>query len=318
MHWKTKAFIQNIFSILPSQISYEAYYKAQRICGGLREVNPIDGIRDGIRIVASIEGANKSVTGKFFVEVGTGRTITIPITLWLCGASKITTVDLNPYLKTELIREELDFIRSNKSAVLDLFGDRASRQQFSGRFDRITLDSVDIRAFMKEAQIEYLAPSDARELPVCDGTIDYYISNNVFEHIPLDILRQILSEGRKKLKDDGLMVHRIDFSDHFSHSDPEISTINFLQYSEEQWHRYAGNRYMYHNRARVDEFEGIMEKAGLKIVGRKMETDQDAIRLIRSGFKLDKRFAGKTEEINAVLNDLVIAIKNGPHEDFDI
>jgi hypothetical protein len=267
------------------------------------------GIRDGIAIVRSIERAGKGICDKVFVEIGTGRTVTIPITLWLCGASRIITVDLNPYLKTELIREELDFIRSNQEAVLEMFGDRVAQKQFNERFDWIARGRIDIKGFMKESQIDYFAPSDARNLPVWYKTIDYYISNNVFEHIPLDIVSQILSEGRRKLKDDGLMVHRIDFSDHFSHSDYRIPTINFLQYSEEQWHRYSGNRYMYHNRARIDEFEEVMEKAGLRIIDRKLELDQDAVRLIKSGFKLDRRFAGKPEEVNSTLNSLVVAIK---------
>jgi hypothetical protein len=66
---------------------------------------------------------------------------------------------------------------------------------------------------------------------------------------------------------------------------------------------------MYHNRARIDEFEEVMEKAGLRIIDRKLELDQDAVRLIKSGFKLDRRFAGKPEEVNSTLNSLVVAIK---------
>jgi hypothetical protein len=31
------------------------------------------------------------------------------------------------------------------------------------------------------------------------------------------------------------LVHNIDFTDHFSHSDPSISSVNFLQFSESQW-----------------------------------------------------------------------------------
>ena len=298
-----------MLSILPSNISYEMYYKAQRICGGLRKVDPMVGIRDGIAIIRSIEGMGKKIYDKEFVEIGTGRTITIPITLWLCGASRIITVDLNPYLKTELIQEELDFIRSNQDAVLEMFGDRCAQKLFNERFDWIVRGKIDIKGFMKESQIDYFAPSDARRLAVWDRSIDYHISNNVFEHVPLDVVGQILSEGRRKLKDDGLMVHRIDFSDHFSHSDSRIPTIHFLRYSEEQWRRYSGNRYMYHNRARIDEIEEIMEKAGLKIIDQKLEIDHEAVRLIKSGLKLDKRFADKPAEVNSVLNGLIVAIK---------
>jgi hypothetical protein len=61
MHWKTKALIQNILSTFPSQISYEMYYKAQRICGGLRKMDPMSRIRDGMTIVRSIEGVGKNI-----------------------------------------------------------------------------------------------------------------------------------------------------------------------------------------------------------------------------------------------------------------
>jgi hypothetical protein len=309
LSWKTKALVQKAVSALPSRISYELYYQLQRKFGGLRRVNPIVGIQDGIRIVNSIEAIGRSVEDKVFIEVGTGRTITVPITLWLCGASRIITVDANPYLKVELIEEEIDFIRKNKATVLGILSSRRNRKQFNERFDRIVLGKIDIESFMRESQIEYLAPVYARHLPVGDKTVDYHVSNKVFEHIPPDVLRLILTEGRRKVKDDGLLVHRIDFSDHFSHSDPRISTINFLQYSEERWLRYAGNRFMYHNRIRIDEFEKIIEDVGLKIIDKQLEIDQDAVRLIRSGFKLDKRFAGKPEEINSALNELVIAIR---------
>ena len=45
----------------------------------------------------------------------------------------------------------------------------------------------------------------------------------------------------------------VDYSDHFSHSDQTISSINFLRYSDDEWQRYAGNRYMYMNRLRHDD-----------------------------------------------------------------
>jgi hypothetical protein len=35
----------------------------------------------------------------------------------------------------------------------------------------------------------------------------------------------------------------------------------------------------------------------------------DAVRIIKSGFNLDKQFAGKPEEVNSTLNELLIAIR---------
>ena len=38
------------------------------------------------------------------------------------------------------------------------------------------------------------------------------------------------------LSPQGLALYYIDLSDHFSHDDHSISAINFLQFSDEQWH----------------------------------------------------------------------------------
>ena len=103
--------------------------------------------------------------------------------------------------------------------------------------------------------IEYIAPGDASKTRLPNACIDFQTSNAVsFEHILRSILVDIVKEGNRILRDCGLCVHRIDYSDHFSHTDKSISSINFLQYSDDEWDRYAGNRYMYMNRLRHDDY----------------------------------------------------------------
>jgi hypothetical protein len=65
---------------------------------------------------------------------------------------------------------------------------------------------------------------------------------------------KIINEGNRILSEEGLFVHLIDCSDHFSHNDKSISRINFLQYNVTQWNKLAGNRYVYVNRLRHDDF----------------------------------------------------------------
>ena len=98
----------------------------------------------------------------------------------------------------------------------------------------------------------------------------------------------------------------MDFSDHFSEVDDRITTVNFLRYSERQWRRYAGNRYNYHNRLRIDELESIVHGAGLEIVLQRAEVDPIAMRVLESGFKLDARFATKPREVNATQSAVIV------------
>ncbi|MGR3302934.1 MAG: hypothetical protein ACUZ8I_10590 [Candidatus Scalindua sp.] len=69
-----------------------------------------------------IREQNQVMESKTFLEVGTGRRMNLPIALWLGGASKIITVDLNPYLKAELIFRDLAYMRNNQQKVKKLFG----------------------------------------------------------------------------------------------------------------------------------------------------------------------------------------------------
>ncbi|MFM6005613.1 MAG: methyltransferase domain-containing protein, partial [Sphaerospermopsis kisseleviana] len=87
--------------------------------------------------------------------------------------------------------------------------------------------------------VDYIAPGDASELSIPSNSIDFHTSYTVFEHIPPDIIKAIIKEGKRVLKSNGLFVHKIDYSDHFSHSDKSISAINFLQFSDSEWNRIA-------------------------------------------------------------------------------
>jgi hypothetical protein len=269
-------------------------------------VNPVEGFENGLRIIAATEAAGGSVSGKVILEVGTGRRLNVPIAFWLCGAAQIITVDLNRYLKPRLILEDLEFIRSHRTVVQELFGARARCDEFQRRLAVLLRDGLDVPELLAAARIEYLAPRDARKLPLGEEAVDYHVSNNVLEHIPPDVLRDILVEGKRVVRRDGLLAHRVDFSDHFAEVDARVSTVNFLRYSEDQWRRYAGNRYNYHNRLRIDELESIVAHTGLVIAGAQPEIDPAALQILEAGFALDARFAGKPMEVNATQTAMMV------------
>jgi SAM-dependent methyltransferase len=306
MNWKAKAVLQHAVSLLPSKASFELYYWMQRSWGTLRAVNPLEGFRDGLRLVAAAEAAGETVKDRSFVEVGTGRRLNVPIALWLCGAARIFTVDLHQYLKPQLILEDLAYVRANRAVVQEMFGPHAADPAFQRRFATLTRQGLDVAGLLEAAGIDYRSPLDARKLPLGDGTVDYHVSNNVAEHIPPDELRDILTEGKRIVRPDGMLLHRVDFADHFAEVDDRISTVNFLQYSETRWRRYAGSRYNYHNRLRIDELEVLVATTGLAIAAEHSEVDPAALRLLESGFALDRRFAGKPASVNATASAVIV------------
>ena len=156
--------------------------------------------------------------------------------------------------------------------------------------------------------VSYLAPCDAANLQFPTNTFDYHISHTVLEHIPPDDPIRIFREGSRVLKDDGLFVHCIDFSDHFSHGDSSISSVNFLQFDEVEWRRLSGNRFMYHNRMRLDEFEELIRRAQLDVRVVEPMVDAGACGLLeRKPLPLDPRFEGKASQVNAASHAWLVA-----------
>lgn len=312
MHWKLKANIQNVISLLPSTASYEAYYWVQRHFGGLRRAVPISKFIAAIETWKRIQSQERSPTGKVFIEVGTGRVPLVPIAYWLMGAESTITIDLNPYLKEELIGEHLRYLTENQDEILALFGSLIDRKRFNALVSFGAKTKISATELLDLCQIVYTAPGDAANTNLPEQHIDFHTSVTVFEHIPPNVLLDILREGNRIIKNNGLFVHRIDYSDHFSHSDKSISAINFLQYSDDEWAKYAGNRYMYMNRLRHDDFLALFENVGHQVVAAEPNIDRRSEELLKTkGLSLNNKFKSKTQEVLAISGAWILTEKNG-------
>lgn len=312
MNWKLKAKIQNAVSLLPSSASYAAYYWIQRNFGGLKRLDPISRLTAGIETWKRIQEQGYRPSGKVFLEIGTGRVPLAPLAYWLMGADRTITLDLNPYLKAELAEESLRYISENEKQVLSLFGPLVDKKRFAELLESIRDTRFSADAFLDLCRVDYIAPGDAANTHLTDQSIDFHTSYTVFEHIPLEGLKQILEEGNRIIKNNGLFVHRIDYSDHFSHSDKSISAINFLQYSNDEWERYAGNRYMYMNRLRHDDFISLFESVGNRIVDAQPSIDQYSKELLgRATLQLNDRFSSKSKDVLAITGAWIMSQKNG-------
>jgi len=308
MRWKTKARIQNVVSLIPSSISYALYYWIQRNIGGLRKVNPERKLEAAVETWNLIRKSGHDPRGKVFLEVGTGRVPNIPISFWLMGARRTITIDLNPYMKAELIVEMLEYIKEYKERIQQVYGSLLDESRFNELLSWATRDCFCLSSFLEFCHIQYVSPGDAAMTNLPDHSIDFHTSRAVFEHIPPSILVAIVKEGNRIVRDGGLFVHQIDYSDHFSHSDKSISSINFLQYSDSEWARYAGNRYMYMNRLRHDDVLLMLESLGHRILITEPKTDPRALALLRSGvIEVDGKFRDKAMDVLSISGSWIVS-----------
>ncbi|MBW7858376.1 MAG: methyltransferase domain-containing protein [Leptonema sp. (in: Bacteria)] len=316
MNWKIKSAIQNTIAKLPSQLSYNLYYSMQRKLGGLKNLNPTDHFIAAVKTWQLIEEQGKDPVDKTFFEVGTGRAPLIPIAYYLMGANQTITVDLNPYVKKEVVLEYLHYIHQNQKQIEQIFGQRLNQDRFKALLQFIDRRKFSLPDLLSLCSIKYLAPSDAGRTQLADQSIDFHTSNNVFEHIDVTNVKRILTEGIRILKSNSLFVHYIDYSDHFSHSDSSISAINFLQYSDTEWKRYADNRYMYMNRLRHDDFVSLFKDQSLQILKEEPIVDQRSIEILKLGsLPIDSRFKDKSPQILAIAGSWIITQKTACKDD---
>lgn len=296
MKWKLKAAIQNVVAALPVG-SDAVYFGIQRVAGGLRSdrINPLSRMKAAADIVAWARAAGIDVTGKTVLEVGTGHMIDLPTGMWLCGAERIITVDLHRYLSTELVSESRGIVRRKSEEIAEIFSG-ARNGLFEERLQILTGFSVPDDQLLSVMNVEYRAPADAARLTLPDSSIDLHVSYTVLEHIPPDALRAILYEARRILRPGGLLIHTIDPSDHFAHDDSSITQVNFLRFSDSEWTRWGGNRFMYHNRLRAADYVKMFTDAGVAILKEERTIDARAKYALVAGFPVDARFHGIAPE----------------------
>jgi SAM-dependent methyltransferase len=308
MRWKVKAAIQNTMARLPRGVSYAGYYRMQRLVGGLRTTIPDEHILAGVQTWRRIVEQGRNPRGALFFEVGTGRAPIVPLACWLMGARGTITLDVNPYLKGELVQEALEYVNAHRDHVARLFGDLLQADRFERLLDFHRTERFSLPRFLDLCGIDYIEPGDAANSGLPRDSVDFHASYTVFEHIAPDVLAGILIEGTRIVREDGLFVHMIDYSDHFSHADESISAINFLQYSDAEWARYAGNRYMYMNRLRHDDMVRLFESCGHRILSVTTHTDERARAQLETGLlRVDERFRGKPHEILSIRGSWLVS-----------
>jgi SAM-dependent methyltransferase len=303
VRWKAKATLASALARLPPALGEALYYQAQRRFGNLRTVDPHKRFRAAIETWDHLVTHGIDPVGLRFCEIGTGWVPAVPIAYWLMGAAGTITVDLHRYLKDELVRDCLASVARQADHFRALFGPRLDEARFTA-----LRNLRDAGRCLDLCGVEYIAPRSAADTGLPDACVDIHSSFTVLEHIPPDVLLAVLREARRVLRPAGVSVHRIDYSDHFSHSDPSITAVNFLQYSDEAWARYAGHDFQYVNRLRHDDVCALFEQAGHTLLAVLPIVQPRCSALLRSGtFRVSPRFGSKSIDVLEVTGAWVIS-----------
>ena len=259
MNWKIKALLTDIFSCVP--FGARLHYGMQRhITKSLPSSDAMFA-----KIVAQakkhVEAYERNHRGKIeeasFYEFGAGWELGIPLSFYCLGVQRQTLIDIRSHLRVDLVNATIDTLRRTRKDVgLRRFPERClptgSRQE-------------GIRSLQEWYGIRYIAPCDARNSRLPEGSFDFISSSSTMEHIPAVDIPPVLKECRRLLKEDGVMSFLIDYKDHYSYCDEAIGPFNFLRYSDSQWELYSPSLY-YQNRMRHRDYDGIFSREKLGVL----------------------------------------------------
>jgi len=193
------------------------------------------------------------------LELGTGWYPIVPIGLYLQGAGNIISLDIKSTVTKKTIHAVLKkFLAYNEIGKLHtlLKGIRNDRLEIVKDLAK----KRNNKAYILEKMQIKLFVGDYLMCDVPDGSVHLINSNNTFEHVPPQVLSDLLHWFRKKIHPGGVMSHFIDLSDHFSHMDTSISNYHFLKYSPLQW-KIIDNTIQPQNRLRINQYRQLLEEA---------------------------------------------------------
>jgi hypothetical protein len=264
MDWRIKGTIQRVLGALPG--GERAHYWLQKSAGGLRKFDAeCDAKLEDFRLmIGHLRSVGLEPAGTRFLEVGTGWYPTFPLALYLLGARRIETFDLNRHLKPELVARLIDRLNLAVPALAALGG-----LDMVVVLDRFALVA---RALAQGASLEsatdgvvrYRAPADATSTGLDAGAIDVVFSNSVLEHVPGPAIAQMFAESARILPAGGVMFHSVNCGDHYAYTDRTINQLHYLQFSDAEWSRW-NNAFLYQNRLRARDFTAMASAAGFAI-----------------------------------------------------
>jgi hypothetical protein len=273
--WLAKAAVQGAVSLLPE--SDRLNHLLQRHVTGSAALTrdgfalKLDQCRRHLEAYRRHRAADRDRAAGSALELGTGWYPIVPVGLALAGVERVTTIDVRPLCDLACAHETV----GRFAAALDAGALRGHLPEIDpGRAERLRRLAAgpatgDPRDLLEPLGIGLLV-GDARHTGMPAASVDLFVSNNTFEHIPPEVLRAIVREFHRLARPAAVMDHFVDISDHYAHFDPRITEFNYLRYGERAW-RLFNNRLQYQNRLRISDYRAILAEAGFRVVAEEAE-----------------------------------------------
>jgi hypothetical protein len=195
-------------------------------------------------------------------ELGTGWHPIIPIGMYLCGASRVITLDIEPLLNRERVCRTLELFRrcAERGALVTILPwvleERVETLLHLARYP----DSSPKGNLLHPMEI-YPVVGDAATLEGTLSSVDLVFSNSTLQYIPADELVRIFCILRRIVGTQAVMSHHIYLGYDLAIFDSSVSPYYFLRFSRAAW-KLVDNPLHSHNRLRLSDYYRIHASNG--------------------------------------------------------
>jgi SAM-dependent methyltransferase len=259
-------------------------------------------VEDALRLVSYVHSAGHTLRGAAVLEIGTGWQPIVPLMFRLAGADVVWTVDAERLMTAATFQRALRVIIRRAAHVAAGLNLTAAEVESRLRVE----PGLPLAELEERFCLRYLAPADARRLPLGDRSIDVIASRAVLEHISPALIEGIFRECRRAMKVDGLACHIIDNSDHFAHRDHRVSFVNFLKFSDRTWRFLTLSPHNYQNRLRHQQYARLLTASGLRILREDHKIDARALSVLPV-MRIAAPFVGMPPEELACIESCFVA-----------
>lgn len=299
MNFKYKCLLQRFFSFVPKGELLN-YFFQKHITKSLPPSDKafLEKVNKAVNHYNNYKEYNQLITkNNKYYEFGAGQTLTVPLTMAFLNF-EVFCVDITKLIFPELINDSLNKFHLNKDEL-----------PFNLETDILVNNNNNIFDFLTDKyKLNYIAPKDARETGFNENNFDFISSSVTLEHIPKKDILLILKECHRILKKGGILSVTIDYKDHWSYFDKNISIYNYLKYSSKEWKKYNPSLH-YQNRLRHSDYLDLISKTEFKIVKEapKLPSDMDKIALEK--LEISKEFKNYDFDDLAIRGSEIVLIK---------
>jgi SAM-dependent methyltransferase len=287
MRWLAKAALQRALGLLPQEGERLNYVLQRRLLHSL-PAGDATLRRKFSRAVLHLDAYEKHGPGvpaaeATFFEFGAGWDLAIPLSYALLGVGRQVVVDIRPSARLELVGDTIAAFERLRPEL---------EEAAAGRALRVLGGPISTLAELEQRfGIRYLAPCDARDTGLPEGSVEFVSSTDTCEHIPSPDLAAIFAECRRLLRPGGAFSCRIDLQDHYAYFDRGLSRYNFLRFSDRTW-GLVNSPLHFQNRLRGPDYLRLVRDAGLELLVENPSGPSDQGRAELRTFPLAERFRG--------------------------